>query len=80
MNKHTVVTYTAAGRSVTFYAHPHSPLWITALSGASANEVTVSESQSAGQVGSSIGSLSVQPRTLTVEGAIRADLEANRRV
>lgn len=79
MNKHTVVTYTAAGRSVTFYAHPRSPLWITALSGASANEVTVSESQSAGQVGSSIGSLSVQPRDLTVEGAIRADLEANRR-
>lgn len=79
MNKHTVVTYTAAGRSVTFFAHPDSVVWVTAITGASANEVTVSESQGAGQVGSSISAVSVQPRNLTIDGVIRADLEQNRR-
>lgn len=79
MNKDTIITYAAGGRSLTFLSQPGSALWVTSLSGASGNEVAVSEAQGAGQVGSTLSNQSIQPRDLTVNGAVLDQLEENRR-
>lgn len=79
MNRNTLVTYTSGGKSISFLSKPGSALWITSISGASGNDVSISEAQGAGQTGSTIGSQSVQPRSLTVNGAVLAAAEANRR-
>lgn len=78
MTKDTVVTYEANGRSVLFRAARASPLWITKLTGASGLTVSVSETQGAGQIGSTVGNQAVEPRDITVDGAITADVEKNR--
>lgn len=77
MNRDTIFVYTAGTNSVTFAYK--SPLWITSITGASGNDVAVSESQGAGQVGSTISNQSVQPRDITINGAVLAAVEANRR-
>ena len=77
MNRDTIFVYTAGTNSVTFAYK--SPLWVTSITGASGNDVAVSESQGAGQVGSTISNQSVQPRDITINGAVLAAVEANRR-
>ena len=52
MNRDTIFVYTAVTNSVTFAYK--SPLWVTSITGASGNDVAVSESQGAGQVGLSL--------------------------
>ncbi len=79
MNRDTLVTYTCGGKSVAFLSRHGSALWITSLSGASGNEIALSEAQGAGQIGSTLGSQSVQPRDITVNGAILSAVEENRR-
>ena len=79
MNRNTLVTYTSGGKSITFFSRSGNPMWITSISGASGNDISISEAQGAGQTGSTIGSQSVQPRSLTVNGAVLRDAEANRR-
>lgn len=78
MNRDTLVTYTSGGKSIAFLSKPGSALWITSIVGASGNDVSISEAQGAGQTGSTIGSQSVQPKDITVNGAVLAAVEANR--
>lgn len=78
VNKNTVIVYEANGRSVLFRAARSSPLWITKISGVSSLNVSVSETQGAGQIGSTIGNQKIEPRDITVDGAITANVEANR--
>ena len=79
MNKDTIVTYASGANSITFLSKHGSALWVTSITGASGNDVAVSESQGAGQVGSTISNQSVQPRDITINGAVLAAVEANRR-
>ncbi len=79
MNRDTIVTYASGGKSVAFLSRHGSALWITSLSGASGNDISLSEAQGAGQIGSTLGSQSVQPRDITVNGAILSAVEKNRR-
>ncbi|MFV0413496.1 MAG: hypothetical protein ACK5L3_09535, partial [Oscillospiraceae bacterium] len=78
MNKNTVITYTAGGNSVTFTAARESVLWITDIAGISSNNITISETQGAAQVGSTIESQSIQPRDITINGAVLQAVEDNR--
>lgn len=79
MNKDTVITYTAGKDSVLFYSSSDSDIWITSVSGASGADVSISEAQGVAQVGSTLGSQSVQPRDVTLNGAVRGAVEQNRR-
>lgn len=79
MNRDTLVTYASGGKSIAFFSKPGSVLWITSIVGASGNDVAISEAQGARQTGSTIGSQSVQPKDITVNGAALAAAEANRR-
>lgn len=56
-----------------------SDFWITKIDGLSSNEITLSETQGAGQIGSTLSAQSVRPRDLTVSGVLFGDLAANRR-
>lgn len=77
MNKNTIVTYSAGGNSITFAMA--SVLWITEISGLSGNTVSISETQGAGQVGTTVQAQTVQPKDITIDGAVLQDFEANRR-
>lgn len=77
MNKDTIVTYEAGGNSITFAYH--STFWITQINGLSNNDIALSESQGAGQVGSTLNAQSVQPRDLTINAVLLRDTELNRR-
>ncbi len=79
MNKDTVVTYESGGRRIVLHSAHGSALWVTEITGASSNSVAISETQGAAQVGSTIGSQSVQPKDITVNGAVLKELEKNRR-
>lgn len=79
MNKNTIVTYTVGRDSVTFFSRADSAIWITSISGASGADVAISEAQGADQVGSTISSQSIQPRDITINGAIIGAVEQNRR-
>ena len=48
MNRDTIVTYTSGANSITFLSKHDSALWVTSITGASGNDVAVSESQGAG--------------------------------
>ena len=77
MNKDTIVAYEAGGNSITFAYR--SAFWITQISGLSSIDVSISESQGAGQIGSTINDQSVQPRDITVNGVLLKDAALNRR-
>lgn len=79
MNKETILVYASGGNSITFLSKPGSDIWVTSISGASGNEIAISEAQGAGQVGSTISNQSVQPKDITINGAVLAVVEANRR-
>ena len=79
MNKETILVYASGGNSITFLSKPGSDIWVTSISGASGNEIAISEAQGAGQVGSTISNQSVQPKDITINGAVLAMVEANRR-
>ena len=79
MNKETILVYASGGNSITFLSKPGSDIWVTSISGASGNDIAISEAQGAGQVGSTISNQSVQPKDITINGAVLAMVEANRR-
>lgn len=79
MNKDTVITYAAGGNSVVFHAAYGSPIWVMSIDGASANDIELSETQGVGQVGATLAAQSIQPKDITVDGAVIAGLEENRR-
>lgn len=55
-----------------------SPFWITNISDQSSNTIEISETQSAGQIGSTLTSMAVQPKTLTITGVIMSKARENR--
>lgn len=68
MNENTVFTYeNNIGKLVFQY---DSQMWITDVDGMSSVEIDIAESRSAMQVGSSITSQNVRPRSFTIDGAI----------
>lgn len=76
MNENTVFIYeNTIGRLVFQY---DSPLWITDVDGMSSVEIDIAESRSTMQVGSSITSQNVRPRSFTLDGAIFEPIAAQR--
>ena len=78
LNRNTIVTYTAGGRSVLFSCQYASPIWITDMTGVSSNNVQISEVQGAAQIGNTISNQSVQPKDITINGAVLKEAEINR--
>jgi len=76
MNENTVFTYENTIGKITFAYN--SPFWIMDVDGVSSVEIDISESRSNRQVGASIASQSVQPRSFTVDGAIFEPIASNR--
>lgn len=56
-----------------------SDFWITDINGLSANEISISEAQGVGQIGSTLSAQSIKPKDLTVSGVLFGNLIANRR-
>ncbi|MEE0681380.1 MAG: hypothetical protein ACLVML_00760 [Candidatus Gastranaerophilaceae bacterium] len=77
MNENTVVIYENALGKLEF--RHESAFWISDISGASSVDVDIAESRSAMQIGSSIEGQIVQPRSITIDGAIFEPLAANRK-
>ncbi len=76
MNENTIITYeNRIGKLIFAY---NSPLWIMDYDGMSAVDVALAETESAYQIGSTITNQSVQPRTLSLDGAIFDPLPINR--
>ena len=76
MNESTRFTYQNALGSIAF--HIYSPFWITDIDCASSIAVSLAESRSYGQIGTSVVGQSVLPRTLGIEGSIAEPLLQNR--
>lgn len=77
MNENTVFTYENAIGKLTFAFD--SNMWLTDIDGASSVDIEISESQSNGQVGASVASQSVKPRSITIDGAIFEPILLNRK-
>nr|DAI35519.1 MAG TPA: tail protein [Caudoviricetes sp.] len=77
MNQETKFVYDNGARSVTFESG--ADFWITELSGMSQNEVAISETQGAGQIGATMSNQSIKSRTVTVNGFLRGNVPENRR-
>lgn len=76
MNQNTVFIYeNTIGRLVFRY---DSPLWITDVDGMSSVEIDIAEAQSTGQIGASITSQNVRPRSFTLDGAIFEPIQTHR--
>jgi hypothetical protein len=72
----TIIIYESViGRLVFRY---DSPLWISEIDGVSSVEIDISESRSTGQVGSSVSSRSVRPRSVPIEGSVFDPIDTNR--
>lgn len=76
MNENTVFTYENAIGKLTF--EYNSLMWITDVDGMSSVEIDIAESRSTMQIGSSISSQSVRPRSFTIDGAIFDPITTNR--
>ncbi len=76
MNEKTRFTYENAIGKITFAFE--SNFWITDIDGVSSVEVDIADSRSSDQVGSSLASQSVQPRTIPIDGTIYEPLRLNR--
>lgn len=76
MNQTTIFSYDNALGNITFSSS--GKFWITEIDGVSGIEVSLSASQSAKQIGASLTSQSVQPRTILVDGCIFEPLAQNR--
>lgn len=68
MNENTIFIYENAIGKLTFQYG--GQMWITDVSGMSGVEIDIAESRSTMQIGSSITSQNVRPRTFTIDGAI----------
>ena len=68
MNEKTVFTYENTIGKLTF--QHDGQLWITDVDGMSSVEIDIAESRSTMQIGSSITSQNVRPRSVTMDGAI----------
>lgn len=66
------------GQSIHFA--PDTWFWVTAISGEDGLDVSISESQSAGQIGKSINGRAVGSRSVTVTGDIVGDYDASERL
>lgn len=76
MNENTTFIYeNTIGRLVFQYG---SQMWITDVDGMSSVEIDIAESRSTMQVGSSITSQNVRPRSFTLDGAIFEPIAAQR--
>lgn len=58
----------------------HSDFWITGVNSLSANEITISETQGVGQIGSTRSAQSIKPRDITISGLLLGNLDKNRRM
>ena len=77
MNKDTTIIYeNGNGQKVRFSTS--SDIWCTEIQGASGVDVTISDTQGVGQIGSTMTSMSLQPRKLTVNGFIKGNVIALR--
>ena len=79
MDKNTVITYKSAGGSIRFAVD--GDFWITKISGIQ-TDINMTTSQNVGQRGTSVNGQSVQPKKVTLGGALLgrcAPLEAERR-
>lgn len=77
MNENTIITYENTIGKLSFAYD--SAFWVTEVSGASSVDVDIGESRGAAQTGATIEGQSVQPRTITIDGAIFEPLTANRK-
>lgn len=77
MNENTVVIYENALGKLEF--RYESAFWISDIGGASSVDVDIAESRSAMQIGSDIEGQIVQPRSITIDGAVFGPLAANRK-
>lgn len=76
MNENTIFIYeNTIGRLVFQY---NGQMWITDVDGVSSVEIDIAESRSTMQVGSSITSQNVRPRSFTLDGAIFEPIAAQR--
>lgn len=75
MNKYTKVIYKSKAGSVVFFAP--GDIWIESISGLE-TDVEIGTTQTVGQLGCTIDSQSVQPKTVTVNGCIVSNIESRR--
>lgn len=66
------------GQSIHFA--PDTWFWVTSISGEDGLDVSISESQSAGQIGKTINGRAVGSRSVTVTGDIVGDYDASERL
>ena len=76
MNENTTFTYENTIGKLEFAYN--SLLWITDIDSVSSVDIDISESRSTAQIGSSIASQSVRPRSFTVDGALFEPIGTNR--
>jgi hypothetical protein len=76
MNEFTTFTYENSIGKLSFAYN--SLMWITDIDSVSSVEIDISESRSTAQIGSSIASQSVRPRSFTVDGALFEPIGTNR--
>lgn len=76
MNETTKFIFENALGKITFAYE--SDFWITEIDGLSSVDVDISESRSSNQVGASLASQSIQPRTIPIDGCIYEPLALNR--
>ena len=73
-----ICTNLDTGQSIHFA--PTEDFWITSISGENGLDISFSESQSTGQIGSTINGRSVGSKSITVTGDIIKDYDANERL
>ncbi len=69
MDKRTVITYKSEGGEVVFRSPAHGAFWWTKISGLQ-TDISLTTSQSAAQIGSTVNGQSIQPKKLTFNGAV----------
>lgn len=75
MNQDTKIRYQSAGGVLDFALE--SDFWIEKITGLQ-TDISLNTSQSVGQRGATVNGQSVQPKKVTVNGAVFGDVEANR--
>lgn len=78
MDNTTVIIYKTAARELRFAYD--SDLWIEEESSFSSVTVEIASTSAYGQIGGDITNQQVRPKTLTIDGAVKGDVEANRRI
>ncbi|MEG1276061.1 MAG: phage tail family protein [Ruthenibacterium sp.] len=74
----TSTTFIYSGAQTIHFSYA-GEFWIEAVDGASSVSITVSKTQSVGQVGATQTAQTVEPRTIKIRGSYHGDVEANRR-